>query len=105
MRLSYLLVAAATLVLAAPAAAQNEAAPAVNTGETNTAAPASPTMSGTAPGTQSATVPANAAAPAPTEPAPSDNTGNTAPPIKSSFPWGVLGVIGLVGLFGRRRST
>jgi hypothetical protein len=85
--------AAAALLAAAPAWAQNETVPA-NT-EVNAVTTANES--------------ANAAVPAPppatTETTTTTETGTvtTAPEEKKSFPWGVLGLLGLLGLIPRAR--
>jgi hypothetical protein len=98
MRMTTLTIAAAGLIAAAPAAAQNAAAPAnsvdmmaTNTATTNVEAMnetggMTATTANTASATETATMP----------PAP-------APEEKKSFPWGVIGLLGLIGLIPRAR--
>jgi hypothetical protein len=89
-----LTIAAAALLAAAPAWAQNETAPA-NTTEVNAV--------GTTNESTNAAVPAPP--PATTETTTTTETGTvtTAPEEKKSFPWGVLGLLGLLGLIPRAR--
>lgn len=97
MRFTQSLVLAGVLLVAAPAAAQdNSAAPAnaaANTAVDANASNAAPPINGPAVDQNAAT-----AAPAPAV--------NTAPPPQEEshgFPFGVLGLIGLLGLFGVRK--
>jgi hypothetical protein len=91
-----LTIAAAALLAAAPAWAQNETAPG-NTTEVNAV--------GTTTTNESANVAVPAAPPATTETTTTTETGTvtTAPEEKKSFPWGVLGLLGLLGLIPRAR--
>ena len=102
MRLSHTLIFAGALFAAAPAFAQDNAAPPSNPVATNTvdmnteanaAAPVTPTTAAATPGEQNATLP-------PTAP-----QGGAAMAVQShrGFPWGVLGLLGLIGLFGVRK--
>lgn len=99
-----LMIAAAGLVAAAPAIAQNADAngtanmAATNTVDTNTAAPVDNTAASVAPTTTETTttdtdvnatgVPADQTAPAPEH---------------KSFPWGIIGLLGLLGFIPRTR--
>jgi hypothetical protein len=97
MRMTTLTIAAAALLSAAPALAQNPAAPA-NTTEVNTV-----TNNATTNETVNTAVPPPA--PTTTETTTTAETGTvtTAPEEKKSFPWGVLGLLGLLGLIPRAR--
>jgi hypothetical protein len=92
---------AGAIFAAAPALAQNAAAPA-NTTDANAAAAnvinTMPANEVSALGDQNAAVPAPMATTAQT-------SSNTTTTTNRSFPWGVLGLLGLVGLFGRKRSS
>lgn len=96
MRTTPMMIAAAALLAAGPALAQNEAtnAPA-NAAETNAVE-------------MNATANMAANVPTPAEPValPGDNVANEtapAPAPKRSFPWGLLGLLGLLGLIPRSR--
>ena len=105
MRLSSL-GAAAAILIAAPAVAQNNATDAnsvTSTSEVTTnAVPVPPSVATAAPtplGNEPAPAPPDAAAPpAQTEPA-------VVVQKDKVLPWGLLGLLGLIGLFGRRRSA
>jgi MYXO-CTERM domain-containing protein len=101
MRFSYFGVAA-TIFIAAPAAAQNNAESnatnaAANEVTANAEVATNATLEAATPGAQAippSTVAQTAGAPQP-----------QSQPVQRGFPWGVLGLLGLVGLFGRRRSA
>ena len=99
MRTTPMMIAAAALLTASPAFAQNEAANAPATAaEANVAA------------TNEAVVepaPATVAEPATVA---TENTVTTAEttteqPAKKSFPWGIVGILGLLGLIPRTRRS
>ncbi len=103
MRLSYL-GAAAAILIAAPAVAQNNEMDAntvtSTSGVATNAAPAAPSSA-----TASPANPGNEAAPAPTAAmAPPAETGSMTVQKNKVLPWGLLGLLGLIGLLGRRRS-
>jgi hypothetical protein len=100
MRMLISVAMAGAIFAAAPALAQNAAAPDNTTDANATAANVINTMPAnevSALGDQNAAVPA----PMPTTAQTSSHTTTT----NGSFPWGVLGLLGLVGLFGRKRSS
>lgn len=96
MRFTQSLVLAGALLVAAPAAAQDNAAAPANAAA-NTAVDAN--ASNAAPPINGPAVDQNAVAAAPA-PAP---TTAPPPPEEHGFPFGVLGLIGLLGLFGVRK--
>jgi hypothetical protein len=99
MRILVSVAIAGAIGVAAPALAQNNAAPAANAAATNEAAPNNAMTSVPAgPTTPDASLPPTESSPAP----------RGAAPIvaqKTGFPWGVLGLLGLLGFLGRKRSS
>jgi hypothetical protein len=96
MRTKPLIIAAAALLAATPALAQNDA---VN-------APANVTEANTADMNATANIAANVPTPAEPVALPGDNAMNAAAPApepKKSFPWGLIGILGLLGLIPRTR--
>jgi hypothetical protein len=98
MRFSYL-GAAAAILIAAPAVAQNNAT------DANAITSASEVTTNAAPAAPVNPTPGNEATPAPEGAAPPTHTGSVVIQKDKIFPWGLLGLIGLIGLFGRRRSA
>jgi hypothetical protein len=97
MRTKPMILAAAALIAASPALAQNEAANApTNAAETNATE-------------MNATANMATNVPTPAEPValPGENMTNEAAPApapaKRNFPWGLIGVLGLLGLIPRTR--
>jgi hypothetical protein len=92
-----MIIAAAALISASPALAQNDAGnAATNVAETNAVE-----MNATA------NIAANVPTPAEPVALPGENVTNEAAPApapaKRSFPWGIIGVLGLLGLIPRTR--
>jgi hypothetical protein len=92
-----MIIAAAALISASPALAQNDAGNAsTNVAETNAVE-----MNATA------NIAANVPTPAEPVALPGENVTNEAAPApapaKRSFPWGIIGVLGLLGLIPRTR--
>ena len=104
---STLTIAAAALLTAAPAWAQNATAPANTTGMTaaNTAAMNAATgneMGGTTTSTANTTT-ATETATVPVEANAAGESNMPAQEEKKGFPWGALGLLGLLGLIPRMR--
>ena len=96
MRTTPMIIAAAALLAATPALAQNEA------GNATTNAPEANAVEMNA----EANVAANVPMPAGPVAVPGENVTNEAAPApepKKSFPWGLIGILGLLGLIPRTR--